>query len=141
MFSCVRENSEATTTRHLRSWGLTCFAVQSARKTVGQGTRSRGSTIVTTVEIESILGTDELAALLEAGEASGQIRQVELQELLEPLELDVLELEAVHMELDRRGIELVVEEPEKEKEATPPPPAAVTPVSYTHLTLPTIYSV
>jgi RNA polymerase primary sigma factor len=79
------------------------------------------------MEIESILGTEELAALLEAGEASGQIRQGELQELLEPLELDALELEAVHMELDRRGIELVAEEAEKEKEkeATPPPPAAL----------------
>ena len=86
---------------------------------------------MSTVEIESILGTEELAALLEAGEASGQIRQAELQELLEPLELDVLELEAVHMELDRRGIELVAEEPEKEKDAAPPPPPATMPTETT----------
>ena len=59
---------------------------------------------MTTVEIESILGTEDLAALLEAGEASGQVRQAELQEILEPLELDALELDAVHLELDRRGI-------------------------------------
>ena len=87
---------------------------------------------MTTVEIESILGTEDLAALLEAGEASGQVRQAELQEILEPLELDALELDAVHMELDRRGIELLVEEPaEKEKEAAPPVPAAVAPAETT----------
>ena len=71
---------------------------------------------MSTVEIESILGAEELVALLDAGEASGQIRQTELQELLEPLELDALELEAVNVELDRRGIELIAEEPEKERE-------------------------
>ena len=47
--------------------------------------------------------------LLEASESSGQLRQVELVELLEPLELDPLETEAVYQELDRRGIELLVE--------------------------------
>ena len=66
-----------------------------------------------TVEIETILVNEELAALLETGEASGQVRQLELAELLEPLELEPLELEAVYTELDRRGIELIVE-PEKE---------------------------
>ena len=86
---------------------------------------------MSTVEIESILATEEIVVLLEAGEVSGQIRQAELQELLEPLELDVLELEAVHMELDRRGIELVAEEPEKEKESAPPPPAATAPAETT----------
>jgi RNA polymerase primary sigma factor len=83
---------------------------------------------VSTVEIDSILSNEELAALLEAGEANGQIRQAELQEILEPLELDVLEIDALYMELDRRGIELLAEEPEKEKEAAPvsptPPPVA-----------------
>jgi RNA polymerase primary sigma factor len=85
---------------------------------------------LSTVEIESILATEDIVMLFEAGETSGQIRQAELQELLEPLELDVLELEAVHMELDRRGIELVPEEPEKEKDsardATPPSAPAPT---------------
>jgi RNA polymerase primary sigma factor len=116
----------------LRSWGRTCFALGSARKTVVQETRIRGSNL-STVEIESILGTEELVALLDAGEANGQIRQTELQELLEPLELDAMELEAVNMELDRRGIELVPDEPEKEKEkdAPPPPPAATAPTETT----------
>jgi len=87
---------------------------------------------LTTVEIESILGNEELAALLDAAEVSGQLRQIELTELLEPLELEPLELDAVYQELDRRGIELVVEEQieQQEKEAVPAqvaaPPAAET---------------
>ena len=83
---------------------------------------------MTTVEIESILASEELATLLEASESSGQLRQAELVEVLEPLELDPLETEAVYQELDRRGIELLVE-PEREsragaaaREAPPPPP-------------------
>jgi RNA polymerase primary sigma factor len=80
---------------------------------------------VTTVEIESILAGEELAALLEAAEAAGQLRQVELQDILEPLELDPLETEGVYQELDRRGIELL-SEPEREAEPEPekaPPPS------------------
>ena len=73
-----------------------------------------------TVEIESILGNEELATLLETAETAGQVRAAELQEILEPLELDPLETEAVYSELDRRGIELLEE---AEKEAAPPLPA------------------
>jgi RNA polymerase primary sigma factor len=80
---------------------------------------------VTTVEIESILASEELTVLLEASESSGQLKQVELSEVLEPLELDPLETDAVYQELDRRGIELLAEpEPEPEPEKAPPPPAA-----------------
>jgi RNA polymerase primary sigma factor len=73
-----------------------------------------------TVEIETILKNDELHALLEQAEAAGTLRRLELNDVLEPLELDPLEIDALFSELDRRGIELV-EEPEKE--AAPPPPA------------------
>jgi RNA polymerase primary sigma factor len=82
---------------------------------------------LTTVEFESILASEELMTLLEASESSGQLRQAELVEVLEPLELDPLETEAVYQELDRRGIELLVEperEAEPEKAPTPPPAAA-----------------
>jgi RNA polymerase primary sigma factor len=86
---------------------------------------------VTTVEIESILASEELTTLLEASESSGQLRQVELVEVLEPLELDPLETEAVYQELDRRGIELLAEPardvvepgPEPEPEKAPQPVA------------------
>ena len=80
---------------------------------------------MTTVEIETILATEELMTLLEAAESSGQLRQSELAEIIEPLELDPLEIEAIHQELDRRGIELLVEperETEPEPEKAPPPP-------------------
>jgi RNA polymerase primary sigma factor len=94
-------------------------------------TRIRGNTL-TSVEIESILGNEELATLLDAAEVSGQLRQVELNELLEPLELEPLEVESVYQELDRRGIELLVEErQEPEREAPAPPPAAPAPVETT----------
>src|SRR5581483_2681820 len=72
-----------------------------------------------TVEIESILVNEELAGLLEAAETSGQLRQQELVELLEP------------PELDRRGIELLAEEPEEKEKEPAPPPTAVQPVETT----------
>jgi RNA polymerase primary sigma factor len=82
-----------------------------------------------TVEIESILGNEELTTLLDAAEAAGQLRHADLLEILDPLELDPLETEAVYTELDRRGIELVEE---REREPTPPPlPAAAQQVETT----------
>jgi RNA polymerase primary sigma factor len=81
-----------------------------------------------TVEIETILKSEELAVLLETAESTGQLRQAELQEVLEPLELEPLEVDAVYIELDRRGIELVEE---SEKEAQPPPLPLPQPVEST----------
>ena len=77
-----------------------------------------------TVEIETILDIEEVATLLDAAEAASHVRQAELQEVLEPLELDPLEIDAVYMEIDRRGIELVDDEPEKDAAPPPPPPQA-----------------
>ena len=89
----------------LISWMRPVFGVASERgKEKRQGNkedRSQGARL--TVEIESILINEELAALLEAAEPNGQLRQQDLVELLDPLELDPLELEAVYTELDRRG--------------------------------------
>jgi RNA polymerase primary sigma factor len=75
-----------------------------------------------TVEIEFILRNEDVQVLLETAEASGQVRQAELQETLEPLELEPLEVDALYIELDRRSIEIVEEPPEKEQA---PPPATV----------------
>jgi RNA polymerase primary sigma factor len=89
---------------------------------------------LTTVEIESILAGEELTALLETSESSGQLRQTELVEVLEPLELDPLETEAVYQELDRRGIELLAQpepEPEQEPEKEKAPPPAAQPLETT----------
>src|SRR5919201_6829320 len=106
-----------------------CLGSQTARNTGPGIRRSRGATDLT-VEIESILRNEELAVLLEVAEASGQLRQSELLEIVEPLELDPLEVDAVYTELDRRGIDLI-EEPEKEVAAPPPPPPAAQPVETT----------
>ena len=70
-------------------------------------------------EIERLLELEDLRALLEAAELTGSLRQAELVEVIEAHQLDPLEIDAVHRELDQRGIELVENEPE------PPPPAVL----------------
>jgi len=66
---------------------------------------------MTTAEIETVLGSEDVRHLLEAAEQTGgTVRQQELHEVLEPLELDPLELEAFRQELEQRGIEIVEEE-------------------------------
>jgi RNA polymerase primary sigma factor len=77
----------------------------------------RGSGM-TTVELDSLLANQEFQQLLEAAEQSGSIRHAELTEVLEPLELGLLETDAVYRELDQRGIEVI----EEHKEVAPPPP-------------------
>jgi RNA polymerase primary sigma factor len=101
----------------LRSPRLTWLAVVRRVPAALRHRRTEEATL--SVEIEAILGSEELAALLESAEASGQMRYAELQEALEPLDLDPLETDAVYIELDRRGIELV----EEREAAAPPPPA------------------
>ena len=75
-----------------------------------------------TVEIESILQHEDIQGLLENAEGTGSIKQPELAELIEAHQLDVLETDALFNELERRGIDVVAEEPEKEKEKEPAPP-------------------
>ncbi|HEY7795206.1 MAG TPA: sigma-70 family RNA polymerase sigma factor [Gaiellaceae bacterium] len=76
---------------------------------------------MTTVDIEHLLGNDELQQQLDAAEQAGSLKAVELAEILETHELDALEQDALFRELDRRGIEIVEEPPQEE--AAPPPPA------------------
>ncbi|HET7855635.1 MAG TPA: sigma-70 family RNA polymerase sigma factor [Gaiellaceae bacterium] len=76
---------------------------------------------MTTAEIELVLGSEDLRNLLEAAEQSGTVRHAELIEVLEPLELDELELEALQRELEQRGIDVVEEEHKPEKAPEPPP--------------------
>ncbi|HET9323869.1 MAG TPA: sigma-70 family RNA polymerase sigma factor [Gaiellaceae bacterium] len=76
---------------------------------------------MTTAEIESVLGSEDLRSLLESAEQSGTVRHAELLELLEPLELDEMELEALQRELEQRGIDVVEEERPPEKAPEPPP--------------------
>src|SRR5262249_17807359 len=108
------------TSAHLIPGAPACFATPRRREHV----RTVEGEHLTTVEIESILATEELNTLLETAESSGQLGQSELAEIIEPPERGPLESEAIHQELDRRGIELLVEpvaEVEPEPEKTPPP--------------------
>jgi RNA polymerase primary sigma factor len=67
-----------------------------------------------TAEIETVLGIEDVRHLLEAAEQNGgAVRQQELHEVLEPLDLDALELEAFRQELEQRGIEIIEEERER----------------------------
>ena len=78
---------------------------------------------MTTVDIDHLLGNDELQQLLDAAEQAGSLKAAEVTEVVELHELDALEQDAFYRELDRRGIEIV--ETAKEEEP-PPPPAPVT---------------
>jgi RNA polymerase primary sigma factor len=79
-----------------------------------------------TVEVDILLLSDELRLLVEAAEERGTLTQTELNEVLEPLQLDPLEIEAVHRELETRAIDVVPDEPEVAPAPEPLPPAALT---------------
>jgi RNA polymerase primary sigma factor len=83
---------------------------------------------MTTVDIEHLLITEELQQLLESAEQAGSLKAVELTEVVETLDLDALEQDALYRELDRRGIELVEEPPPGD------PPPAPAPVAFSHET-------
>jgi RNA polymerase primary sigma factor len=72
-----------------------------------------------TVEIEHVLGAEDVRQVIESAEQAGFVRASELAELVEAHELSDLEVEALRRELDQRGIE--VQEDEKEQPAPPQP--------------------
>ncbi len=76
---------------------------------------------MTTVEIENVLATPELHELFESAEHTGSLRYADLVEVLEPLRLEPLETDAVHRELEQRGIE-VLEDEHRDHQPPPPPP-------------------
>ena len=59
--------------------------------------------------VEHLLGQADVQLLLEAGEQAGAVRATDVAELIELHELDALETEALHRELEQRGIEIVDE--------------------------------
>jgi len=69
------------------------------------------------VDLEPLLGSDDVRALLEAAEQTGSLRAAELAELVEAHELDPLEQDALARELDQRGIEVLEHAPEAERAA------------------------
>ena len=80
---------------------------------------------MTTVDIDSLLAQDEVRVLLETSEQAGTMRVHDLAELVETHDLAPLEHDALLLELDKRGIEIV--DPPLAIEApieAPPPPVA-----------------
>ena len=69
---------------------------------------------------------EEVARLLERGEASGIVDIFDLAELVDVLELDAPEIEQLNKELEERGIEIVGQPKEPAKEPTAPPRNAET---------------
>src|SRR5713101_3430827 len=81
-------------------------------------------------ETDILLWSDDLRQLVEAAEERGSLLQSELNEALEPLNLDPIETDAVHRELETRSIELTndldengetTHQPEPEVPAEPAP--------------------
>ena len=62
-----------------------------------------------TVEIESVLGAEDVRQVIESAEQAGSMRASELAELVEAHELAELEAEALRRELEQRGIDIVEE--------------------------------
>jgi RNA polymerase primary sigma factor len=60
-----------------------------------------------TPEADILLLSEELRQLVEASEERGTLLQSELNEVLEPLLLDLFEIDAVYRELETRAIEVV----------------------------------
>src|SRR4051794_5039465 len=75
-----------------------------------------------TVEIEHVLGTEDVRQIIETAEQAGSIRSSELADLVETHELSELEAEALHRECEQRGIDIV---DDKDKEEPPPPQPVV----------------
>ena len=64
--------------------------------------------------VERLLDWEELQLLIDGAEPAGTVRMLQLLELVEPFELEPLELEALRDELEARGVDLVEEaEPEE----------------------------
>jgi RNA polymerase primary sigma factor len=73
--------------------------------------------------IESIVQAEEFQQLVEFAEPAGSVRATEALEILEPLQLEPLEVGAVYRLLEERGIEVL--DDEREDGAPPPPPTPV----------------
>ena len=67
-----------------------------------------------TIAPETVLADDAVQQLIAAAEQSGVVRVSELSELIEAHELDALEVDMLHHELESRGIELLDGAPEPE---------------------------
>jgi RNA polymerase primary sigma factor len=84
---------------------------------------------VSVSQSDILLLSDDLRQLVEGSEERGTLLQSDLNEALEPLNLDQLEVEAVHRELETRQIEVVNDlgdDGEKRPEPQPEQPLQIT---------------
>jgi RNA polymerase primary sigma factor len=83
-----------------------------------------------TAEPDILVWSDDLRQLVDAAEEGGSLLLSELNDVLEPLTLDTFEADAVHRELETRGIE-VVDDLGEEGEAAPRPDPEQPPLQLT----------
>jgi RNA polymerase primary sigma factor len=79
---------------------------------------------VSVSESDILLLSDDLRQLVEGSEERGSLRQSDLNDVLEPLSLDPLEVDAVHRELETRQIDVINdlgEDGERRPEPAPEP--------------------
>src|SRR6266571_1588913 len=74
------------------------------------------------IDFESLVLSEELQQLLDAADVSGTVRHLELNDVLEAMQLDPIEVDAVYRELEQRGIEVLEPEIEQAAPAVPLPP-------------------
>jgi RNA polymerase primary sigma factor len=75
-----------------------------------------------TTELDILPLSDDLLQLVESAEERGTLLESELNDVLEPLQLDPLETDAVFRELETRSIELIADVPDDDEPAAAPPP-------------------
>ena len=69
-----------------------------------------------------LLLSDDLRQLVDSSEERGTVLQSELNEVLEPLQLDPFEIDALYRELETRGIDVVIDVDEDGEKAELPQP-------------------
>ena len=73
-------------------------------------------------ESDILMLSDELQQLLETSEERGSVLQSELNDVLEPLQLDPFEIDAVYRELEQRSIDVIIDVNEDGEKQAPPQP-------------------
>jgi RNA polymerase primary sigma factor len=76
---------------------------------------------VALAEFERLFEIEELQGLLDSADGTGVLRASDVAEFVDVHALDALEVDALQREFDKRGIEVVEDEPEQ-PESTPAPP-------------------
>jgi RNA polymerase primary sigma factor len=85
-------------------------------------------------ETDILLLSDDLRLLVDTCEERGTLLQSELNDVLEPLNLDPIEIDLLHRELETRSIDLVNDIDENGETTPQPPPEPETPAAPLQIT-------